>query len=98
MVLSTRGGTARSKSRRKKRRKAQPRRVTELATRLARWRLSKEVSLADMATAAAVTKSAICHYEAGKAEPSHDRLIALVEKGLGISMSDFYGSMPRAAA
>jgi transcriptional regulator with XRE-family HTH domain len=81
----------------KAKRKATARRVTDLSTRLAVWRSARDVSLADMAAAAHVTKSAICHYEAGKAEPSHDRLIALVTRGLGISMGRFYGPLPVAA-
>lgn len=80
------------------RRKTTPRRKTELARRIATWREAKRLSLADLARAADVTRSAICHYEAGKAEPSHARLTALVVDGLGISMSRFYGPLPRMAA
>lgn len=81
-----------------KRRKPTPRRTTDLSTRLATWRRAKGLSLGRMADAGKVTTSAICHYEAGKAEPQHARLIALVTKGLGISMSRFYGPLPRLAA
>lgn len=72
-------------------------RYMRLAIRIRTWRLARRLTQADLATAAGVTVSAISHLERDEAEPSQQRLEAIVAR-LGLTMSRFYGRTPRVRA
>jgi len=69
-----------------------------IRTRLKRWRKAIGVSQASLGKAADATGSAICQIERGAAQPSVALLQALVVKGLGQRMSDFYDDAALEAA
>lgn len=69
----------------------------ELPIRIATWRRAKGLTQADLAQAADVTVSAVSLWESGKTSPSHERLAAIVER-MGLTMSGFYGAVPKVAA
>ena len=75
-----------------------PRRTTELTKRLTTWRRSKNLTMSKVARAAGLSVSALSLTESGRTDPSHDNLTRIVERGLGLSMSRFYGRLPRLAA
>lgn len=68
-----------------------------LSIRIVTWRKVRGLTQAVLAEAAGVTTSSISLYEAGRVEPSQAKLEAIVAR-LGLTMSRFYGRLPKARA
>jgi len=67
----------------------------EVATRIRRWRAHLGLTLREASEASDLTVWQISNAELGKVSPPADSLTQLVTRGLGLSMVDFWGRLPR---
>ena len=68
-----------------------------LSIRIVSWRKAKGLTQGDIAKACGVGVPAVSQWESGKAEPTHDHLVAAVAR-MGLTMPRFYGRVPKARA
>lgn len=69
----------------------------QLSARIATWRDERGLSQTDLARHVGVTPAAVNHWEEGKTQPTHENL-ALIAQALGLSMSEFWGPLPKRKA
>lgn len=65
----------------------------KLSARITAWRQHHGLTQSDLARHIGISAAAVNHWEQGLHEPTHEN-VALLSQALGMSLAEFWGTLP----